>query len=414
MKKDKGLYTVRYALINILYFVCFCTIHAFAAVFLLDKGFSNTEVGVLLAIANVVSAIAQPFIAGLIDKPGFFTNRNVIMGCSGIIIIGSLILMAVNDIRVIIFIIFALIYMIQFAYQPVLTALVFEYQEAGCNIFYGLARGLGSAGFAIASAFMGGIVERNGVNVLLYGNIITMVLLILITFFFKKPEGALSESKAEVSGLSQDEGLNSGEEGKKTENEAHNNIFEFIKVYPSFFVLLLSVVLLFFGHNMLNDYLIQIIRNVGGAETELGYATFLAAILELPAMATISLIIKKVSSNKLLAMAGIFFTVKVLIMVFAGNMFMVYLSQAFQMLAYAVFIPASAYYVNENMQKYDQVKGQAFITSCFTLAGVFSSLVCGVVLDHMGVKAMLLIGLAVSVIGTLIMLKAVLVKKADN
>ena len=401
MMKNKGFFTLRYTLINIFYFMCFCTIHAFAAVFLLDKGFSNTQIGVLLAIANIISAISQPLIAGLIDRPGIFTNRNVIMGCSLIILLGSLLLMFLSSARIVIFIVFALIYMIQFAYQPVLTALVFEYQKKGCSIFYGLARGLGSAGFAVTSAFMGGLVEANGVNLLLYMNMLTMGLLIVMVFFFRVPgEKCVPE-----------ESLSTGSDGDSHDDKPHNNLIDFVRFYPAFPVLLLAVILLFFGHNMLNDYLIQIIRNVGGDETELGYATFLAAVLELPAMATISLIVKKVSPNRLLALSGIFFTVKMLVMLLAVNMAMVYISQAFQLLAYAVFIPASAYYVNENMTEHDQVKGQAFITSCFTLSGVFSSLVCGVVLDCLSVRAMLIIGLAVSVLGTLVMLKAVLFRK---
>ena len=399
--KNKGFFTLRYTLINIFYFMCFCTIHAFAAVFLLDKGFSNTQIGVLLAIANIISAISQPLIAGLIDRPGIFTNRNVIMGCSLIILLGSLLLMFLSSARIVIFIVFALIYMIQFAYQPVLTALVFEYQKKGCSIFYGLARGLGSAGFAVTSAFMGGLVEANGVNLLLYMNMLTMGLLIVMVFFFRVPgEKCVPE-----------ESSSTGSDGDSHDDKPHNNLIDFVRFYPAFPVLLLAVILLFFGHNMLNDYLIQIIRNVGGDETELGYATFLAAVLELPAMATISLIVKKVSPNRLLALSGIFFTVKMLVMLLAVNMAMVYISQAFQLLAYAVFIPASAYYVNENMTEHDQVKGQAFITSCFTLSGVFSSLVCGVVLDCLSVRAMLIIGLAVSVLGTLVMLKAVLFRK---
>ena len=78
-KSGSLLWTIRYTLINATYFSAFCTIHACAAVFLLGNGFSNTEVGVLLALANIVSAIAQPVIAGIIDKQGALTNRRFIL-----------------------------------------------------------------------------------------------------------------------------------------------------------------------------------------------------------------------------------------------------------------------------------------------------------------------------------------------
>ncbi|WP_022779759.1 hypothetical protein [Butyrivibrio sp. AE3009] len=50
-----------------------------AAVFLLANGFTNTEIGILLAIANISSALCQPLIAGIIDRGGWLTNRRFIL-----------------------------------------------------------------------------------------------------------------------------------------------------------------------------------------------------------------------------------------------------------------------------------------------------------------------------------------------
>ena len=85
-----------------------------------------------------------------------------------------------------------------------------------------------------------------------------------------------------------------------------------------------------------------------------------------------------------------------------------------QLLAYAVFIPAAAYYVSENIDLTDQVKGQAFVTSCFTLAGVFSSLICGIILDRLGVKEMLIVGTVISVAGTLLITFAMMQKSGTT
>ncbi|MBP8969472.1 MAG: MFS transporter [Lachnospiraceae bacterium] len=382
----KGLWTFRYTLINVTYFIAFCTIHAMAAVYLLANGFTNTEVGVLLAVANITSAFAQPFIAGIIDKPGPLTNRRFILISVTVIMTGSVLLRFLNSGKVIVFIIYALIYMIQFAYQPVMTALCFEYQKAGCNIFYGLARGLGSASFAVTSAFIGGAVEKNGVDLLLVVNIISMILSAIVVFTFKKPEGAIEKSA-----------VNENKQGK-----AHNNIIDFAKTYPAFSVFLIGTICFYFAHNMINDFMIQIIRSLGGAETELGYSNFLQAILELPVMAVIGFFLKKISSDKMLVFSGTAFFVKILILMFVSNMAGMYVSQSFQMFAYAVFIPAAAYYVSNTMDELDQVKGQAYVTSAITVGGVFSNLISGVILDNLGIKAMLGTGCVVCAVGVII------------
>ena len=387
------LWTIRYTLINVTYFATFCTIHACAAVFLLGNGFSNTEVGVLLAIANIVSAIVQPVIASIIDKQGALTNRRFILISVFTILLGSVILLFSENNKVVIFPIFALIYMIQFAYQPVMTALCFEYQKAGCSIMYGLARGLGSASFAITSAFIGGLIEDHGIRILLYINIIVMVLSAILVFTFIKPSSAAAKAGAE-----------SGE----SKSSRSSSFPTFIKTYPAFSLFLVGVVCFFFAHNMINDFMIQIIRNLGGAEKELGYANFLQAILELPVMAMIGLILKKFTSKALLLFSGIAFLVKIIILIFATNMGHMYLSQSCQVFAYAVFIPAAAYYVSKTMSDRDQVKGQAFITSAITMGGVFSNLISGVVLDNLGIRPMLITGTVVCAIGVAIACYALL------
>ena len=70
--------------------------------------------------------------------------------------------------------------------------------------------------------------------------------------------------------------------------------------------------------------------------------------------------------------------------------------------AYAVFIPAAAYYVSSNMSELDQVKGQAFVTSAITIGGVFSNLISGVILDNLGIKQMLITGTVVAALGAVI------------
>ena len=81
---------------------------------------------------------------------------------------------------------------------------------------------------------------------------------------------------------------------------------------------------------------------------------------------------------------------------------MMYLSQSFQLFAYAVFIPAGAYYVSSTMDAADQVKGQAFITSAITVGGVFSNFISGFILDHAGIIPMLLTGSAVCAAGVVL------------
>lgn len=384
----KKNWTIGYISINVLYFAVFCSIHAFAAVFLLDRGFSNALIGITLAVANILSAIGQPVVAGIVDRSKRITNRLVIIVSSAILIVGVLALMLVRSGTVLIFIIFALVYTIQFIYQSNIIAMNFEYQRAGCKINFGLARGLGSAGFAVSSAILGGFVEKQGTDVLLYFTIAALIALIAVTFFYKKPETAADTATDTIS--------------------PRTGLIEFIKKYRSFIFFIMGTSFCFFSHNMLNDFLIQIIKSLGGGEAQLGYATFLAAILELPVMALIGIFLAKIKTEKILIFSACAFLLKNLIMLFASGMFGMFLSQSTQMIAYAVFIPTAAYYADAKMEQCDKVKGQALINSAITLGGVFSNLICGKILDVSGVKSMLLTGCIVCVLGSAIITAALL------
>ena len=379
MSDKKQFWTLRYIIINATYFAVYSGIHAYSSVFLLEKGFSNTLIGITLALANILSVIFQPLVAGLIDKQGKLTNRNVSMASTALLLIGSILLLIIKNGIVAIFIIFALIYMVQMVYQPIITAMYFEYEAAGCHIYYGLARGLGSAGFAVTSVFTGMAIGKFGVSILMILDIIFLTIALIVLFFFKKPAVKASEpAKDEV---------------------AHNNLFSFIKTYPGFMLFVLGAVCFFFAHNAINDYMIQIITPLRGTEAQMGTAVFIAAILELPTMALIDKVMKKISCRNLLLIAGAAFLIKTLLMLIAPNMAVVYISQAMQMFAYAVFIPVSAYFVNQTMKRLDQVKGQAYVNVSITLGGVFSSLVCGRLLDIKGPNFMLTVSLVVTTIG---------------
>lgn len=392
LHKTKAGWTIHYTLINISYFMAFCAIHAYASVFLLDKGFSNTLIGLCLAVANIVSVVVQPLIAGLIDKPGKLTNRNVAIASTFLLLVGSVLLLVIKNNIILIFIIFAFIYMLQMAYQPLIIAMNFEYAAAGCDIYFGLARGMGSAGFAVFSAIIGGIVEKHGVNSLLIADVFVLSVSILLLLLFIKPK-----KEQEIIGNEKGEVLNS-------------NLWAFVKKYPKFMLFLVGVIMFFFAHNMINDYLIQIITPIGGNKKQMGYAIFIAALLELPTMALITVAIKKISCESLLKFSGIMFVVKTLILLLSNSMLWVYVSEACQMGAYAVLIPTAAYYVDKTISEHDRVKGQAFINCAITLAGFFSGLFCGKLLDSFGPKIMLLCGLIISVMGLVIVFIALVNK----
>lgn len=381
-----------YALINIAYFGTFCSIHGYSVVYLLDKGLTNEQIGVTLAIANVIAAVLQTVVAGIIDASERITNKMVIILAAGLSGVGTAILYFISGNKLFVAVIFIIVYMLQMLYQPLLTALYFEYSRYGQRIKFGLGRGCGSVGFAVSSLYLGTRLEKSGVNVLMMFNIVLVIALIIFMVLFTWG----IETKATI------------DDAPKTKPK--NNPVEFARRYPRFIIFLLGVIFIFFTHNMLNDFMVHVVRASGGSDAQLGVANFIQAFLELPSMVAIPYIIKKIKPEKILAFSATAFFIKVMIITLTQNMSVVYISQSFQMLAYAVFIPAVAYYINGIMDEADQTKGQAYVMCGITISGVLSNLTGGKILDVSGVKMMLIVGCLATVIGMAIELPVLLMK----
>ena len=59
-----------YTLIQCLYWVTAGLMFNFASAYLLDRGFSNSQIGVVLGAAYALSAVAQPLFAALFNRSG--------------------------------------------------------------------------------------------------------------------------------------------------------------------------------------------------------------------------------------------------------------------------------------------------------------------------------------------------------
>ena len=89
----------------------------------------------------------------------------------------------------------------------------------------------------------------------------------------------------------------------------------------------------------------------------------------------------------------------------APNVLAVYFAMSLQLFAFALYTPASVYYVNSIIDDKDRVKGQAMLGVAGTgVAGTLSSITSGKILDSYGVSRMLLIGTIITAVGMIVVL----------
>ena len=377
---------IRYACIHGFYWMLCCSMIGYASVFLLDKGFTNTTIGTVLAISNILAVFGQPAVASYMDKTSKLSLRMLISLILVVIIALSLVLCFLTGASMVMVVLTIVAFTLMLTLQPFINSLTFAFEKNGIHINFGLARGIGSVAYAVMSLILGNLVAAFSPELLpfFYVGLSLCALFFVYTFFLPGHKDEIVHQE------------------KETEHD-QLSMGQFIKKYKTFMLLLVATVLLFFDHSVINNFFIQVVNHINGNSADMGNAIFLAAVLELPTMALFTKFQQKIGCKNMMLISAVFFSVKHVLTYFAVNMFMIYVAQVMQMLAYAVFIPASVYYVSQLVEEHDMNKGQALVTGAMTLASVFASLAGGVLLDALGVSKVLMIGAIISVLGTICM-----------
>lgn len=372
-----------YALIQGLYWVLYCIILGFSSVYLLDKGYTNSQIGVILAVGFLASVILQQYVAALADRALGLTLPTITILCVLLLGICCLGIILSGHISIFLTVVFILACIIEMLIQPLVNSLNFYLEKIPVKMNFGVARSMGSLLYSAASFFFGIAIKQTNPDILPFYALIVcgciILLLAAVNYNYRhnispiSPKSTRSFEKLQISG--------------------------FIYQYSMFFIFLIGGLGLYFGHTLINNYLYQITVNVNGNSQDLGSLQAFSALLELPAMIFFATLQKRFGCRKLLQASAVFFIIKIVITLFATNIFLLYLSMVFQSLSFAVFIPGSVHYVNEVMLPNDAVKGQAFVTGMITIANLLSSLLGGILLDQSGVFTMLTIGTIVTIIG---------------
>ena len=380
--KIKNL-TVFYSFIQGLYWMNFAAIMSYSGYYLLSKGFSNTEIGVIIAIAGILSAVLQPALASYADQPQSPSLKKIILFLVLFQLIFGVLLLFMQ-VPVVIGVLYGCSIALLQILTPFISALGMESINQGKNLNFGIARGMGSVAYACLSYFLGIATSRAGASAVpVFIMIITLSLTGVVAFFpfTKIPADTLHRQNPSASS---------------------SNPLVFFRKYKRFTLVLVGCIFIYISHVLLNNFTYQIIESKGGGSSQMGTATAIAAMCELPTLFLFGFIVKKIRCDILLRISGIFFTIKAFGSLLAPNVPVFYGVQTLQMFGWGLMTAVSVYYVNLIMEKEDVIKGQAYFTMTYTLGSVAAAFVGGALIDLSGIKSMLLFSTISVVIGTII------------
>lgn len=387
----KRLINIEYASSHAAYWMYYGVIASFSSAFLLGRGYTNSEIGIILAVASVLSVIIQPFMADIADRSKRFDTFGVLkLSVIFMLVVGAglFVFTAKSPALWALYVVISALLM---ALQPLLNVLPQVYEGAGQSVNFGICRSGGSFGYAILMAFLGTLVADFGEGVLpIAAEILIGVLLLVIFLMNGSYRKSLAAGETVAAGTLVHEDAGDGED---------INLLEFMRRNRLFVVLNLAIILLFFQNYIANNFMLQIVQDVGGDAEDLGRIFSVMAFLEIPTLFFYDKIRRHFTCQTLLKVAAISFVVKFVIIYVAQSVVLIYVAHFLQLTSFALFLPAMVDFTGSIMTKGEAAKGQALYTACVTVSSIFASLLGGIMIDMAGAKFMVLVATIVAVLG---------------
>ena len=384
MKKQRRSTSIAYYAVQGSYWMSVCIANSYAAVFLQYRGYSNTALGLVLAIGNIAGFLLAPNLASLVDRSRRVTVYHCIwalLAAQALILIGFT---RIPGKSLALSLLYCLYMAAVVAVNPLNTELCFDLARWSRPVSYSPARGVGSLCFALMSLAMGRLTLRLGPDVHPYAGLFCLLCQVLST-------GVITWARCGVRLENREAG---GE--KKARGQG---LLPFIRANTRFCVMMFSLSLLFFSYNIADFFLINILRSVGGDSGDLGNISAFKAMLEIPVMLFYTRLTSRFRCSSVLRFAALAFVAKAVAMALAGSVGMLYAANLLQALSFALVIPAMVQYVNLVIDPKDSAKGQAVANGMITLGAIFASSMGGQLYDVLSIRTTLLIGVVIAACG---------------
>ena len=382
--------TRRYVLYQVIYFAYSSGISSFAATYLLAKGLNATQVGLLLAVSNLLACFGQPLVGDIVDRLKRFVLPQLVAGIFTGVLICLALIQFLNLPLPVVGLLYGTVLFISSMTNSLNNSLCAYYTNHGCAVNYGVGQGVGSFSFSVASLGFGYVMAWFGVDAMIWIVFVFAITMIMVVLGYPKMSEAESDNSTALS----------VERNRCTDERV--SIFEFFGKYKIFVTTMIGVMLVSMCHCISENYFIAIFEKIGGGSKDVGIAMFVACSSAVPFFLFFEKLRLKIDIYTFLKLAGMFFMLKTGLIMLATEVWHIYLIQLLQTFTYGFIYQPLYYMARRLISEADLVKGQAVAISMYTLGGACGSFAGGRILDMYGVSAMLWLALGVAFAGAVI------------
>ena len=149
------LFNGEYCLLQGFFWMAFCTVVSYAALFLQRRGYTSTQTGIIMALGLVLSFLLQPTVAALADRSKKINLIGVVAAISAVMLCGMLTTWLVPGKSAAVCIAYGLYFCCVYLMLPFANAFAGFLSSWGAKVNFGIARGVGSLTYALLSLALG-------------------------------------------------------------------------------------------------------------------------------------------------------------------------------------------------------------------------------------------------------------------
>lgn len=370
-------FTPLYAVLQATVWGGFGVVISYAAPYFKALGMTDGQYGLMLGLVSFLSFFAQLGLAEICSRLKRLTLQRLMIGLGILMVLCCIALFCLPLQLLFLCILYCLMAVVVQVLPSMVNALGMAGLDKGLSINFGVARGIGSASFAVFSFLTGQLIPKIGERAVPVLHTLIASLLIVAALLFPKVDTAQQTKKSAGPSLWRNGRL---------------------------LMVLVGTTLLYVSHNFLCNFLFQVAVDRGGNEADQGICLAIAAFCELPVMFLFTKMLKIGRCDIWLKLSGLFMGLRVFGCYLAAGVGALYAVQLFQLLGFALFSVSSVLYIDSLVDAKDTVRAQAMLASTCTLSNIFSFLLGGSMMDSLGVNAVLLFSTACAAVGTVLLI----------
>jgi PPP family 3-phenylpropionic acid transporter len=343
--------------LQLLFWSALVSVFGFLVLYLKELGYTEFQIGIVVTCISLFKIAAQPLWGYLCD---LLRNVKAILAiCMAIAIGAALLFPAFSDVFPVVVLLSSLLAATYQTIPTVLDGWIVRIKKKHPEIDYGKIRSLGSLGVAVTAAVAGRLFVGAGLSLMFY--LFSGLVLFTIVSLFAVDDRRIWEKK------------------KTPHLKAASVPIAVLFKNRGYVFFLVIATLIWAAQRAAISYYPLLLSQRGGTSEHLGYSLFVMTASEIPILIFADKIIKKIGVRVLLLISFVFFGLKFFLHLVAPSPVGLIFVQALQGLSYAVFLPASVYFIHgialeENQTVAQTIAGAAYLGVGGVLGSFFGSL----------------------------------------